>query len=330
MKQYRIANAVAAAVLAITASASWAGQISLDMVTVGNPGNQPDDTGFGKVDYVYSIGKYEVTAGQYTAFLNAVAANGDEYKLYDDHMSGSKGSGITRTESGGTFSYSVNPDFENRPVNYVSWGDAARFVNWLHNGQPNGDQDETTTEDGAYTLNGAMTDAALMAVTRNDGARFWIPTEDEWYKAAYHKNDGVTGNYWDYPTGSDDEPSNALPDPGNSANFKLDDSYTIGDPDYTTVVGAFENSASPYGTFDQGGNLSEWNETVVKDGERGVRGGSWDDGPNRLLASYRDGNNPLDGDNDIGFRVASVPEPASGVLMLCGALAGLLWWKRRA
>ena len=91
-----------------------------------------------------------------------------------------------------------------------------------------------------------------------------IPTEDEWYKAAYHKNDGVTGNYWLYPTQSNNVPSNDSinPDPGNNANF-YQNGYTIGSPDYLTAVGEFENSDSAYGTFDQGGNVWEWNETLL-------------------------------------------------------------------
>ena len=92
-------------------------------------------------------------------------------------------------------------------MNFVSWGDTARFCNWLHNGQPTGTQDLTSTEDGSYFLNGAVDSAELLAIEREPDATFVIPSEDEWYKAAYHKNDGATGNYWDYPTGSDDQPA---------------------------------------------------------------------------------------------------------------------------
>ena len=89
---------------------------------------------------------------------------------------------------------------------------------------------------------------------RNPGAKFFIPTEDEWYKAAYHKNDGVTGNYWDYPTASNTAPINTLPDPGNHANFydslgTGNNDYTIGSPYHRTVVGEFAKSDSSYGTF---------------------------------------------------------------------------------
>ncbi|MBM4094895.1 MAG: PEP-CTERM sorting domain-containing protein, partial [Planctomycetes bacterium] len=222
-------------------------------------------------------------------------------------------------------------DRANRPVNYVSWGDAARFMNWLHNGQPTGAQSWATTEDGAYYLNGAMTTAALMAVTRKADARYWIPSENEWYKAAYHKNDGVTGNYWDYPTGSDSVPSNdlATPDPGNSANF-YQSGYTIGSPYWMTEVGAFTNSESPYGTFDQGGNVWEWNEAVATATWRGIRGGDYTRDSSRMLASDFAGDDPRYNYYFTGFRVATVPEPGSLTLMLCGALAGLFWWWRRS
>ena len=148
------------------------------------PGN------FGGVDHVYAIGKYEVTAGQYAEFLDAVAAT-DTYSLYDARMSThAEGCKIERTGSPGSYTYSVEPDWANRPVNFVSWGDAARFANWLHNGQPTGAQDLSTTEDGSYFLDGMTQDHQLEDVVREPDASWVIPTENEWYKAAYHKNDG--------------------------------------------------------------------------------------------------------------------------------------------
>jgi sulfatase modifying factor 1 len=329
---------VVAALLLLAAGAVQA--VVIDTVPVGNPGNGPDGTGYGSVAYSYNMGKFEVTAGQYAAFLNAVAKT-DLYGLYNTNMDTavySYGCNIKRTGSSGAYDYSVAGDWANRPVNLVSWGDAARFANWLTNGQLTGDQGFTSTENGSYYLNGAISNAALMAVMRiADGARapgkkyYFIPTEGEWYKAAYHKNDGVTGNYFDYPTGSDSVPSNDLvdPDPGNNANFYVfyHSVYTIGSPYYRTEVGAFENSESPYGTFDQGGNVWEWNEAVIGS-YRGLRGGAFDGGSGSgLLAADRDDFvAPTVEHFGYGFRVSEVPEPATMGLL---ALGGLLALRRR-
>jgi len=321
-----------AVLIGLAAGPAWA--VVIETVPVGNPGNAGDSRygGYGSVGYTFNIGKYEVTAGQYTEFLNAVAKT-DTYGLYNPFMDydaypSSLGCNIKRSGTPGSYTYSVAPDWANRPVNFVSWGDAARFANWLHNGQPTGAQDLTTTEDGAYYLNGATSDAALMAVTRKPGWQWAIPTEDEWYKAAYHKNDGVTGNYWDYPTSSNGAPSNQLidPDPGNNASY-YDNHYTAGGPYWRTEVGAHENSASPYGTFDQGGNVWEWNETVVAfsyNSFRGMRGGAADNLLSRLHASHRAYLWPTGDASFLGFRVVQVPEPTSLAILVFGGIGMLM------
>ena len=323
MKTEAMAVWVLAGVLALCGTAR---AVVMETVPVGNTGaNGDDSTGYGEVDYAYRIGKYEVTAGQYTEFLNAVAAT-DAYGLYNGFMdSASNGCKIQRSGSSGSYKYSVAGDWADRPVNYVSWGDAARFANWLHNGQPTGPQVLATTEDGAYELNGATSEAALMTVNRETDWKWAITSEDEWYKAAYHKNDGDTGNYFHYPTSSDSAPSNALvdPDPGNNATF-YDSGYTIGSPYYRTEVGAHENSDSPYGTFDQGGNVWEWNEAVIIGSYRGVRGGSLLD--RYLHASSGDLYNPAYDTGIIGFRVSEAPEPGTMVILMLGGI-GIL--KRR-
>ena len=288
--------------------------VAIDTVTVGNPVNTADTRyetpGYGAVDYEYDIGKYEVTAGQYTAFLNAVAKT-DTYGLYNTNgmpdPGDYRGCNIQRSGSPGSYTYGVAGDWANRPVNYVSWGDSARFANWLHNGQPTGAQGLSTTEDGSYYLNGAMSNAELLAIAREPDATWVIPSEDEWYKAAYHKNDGVTGNYWDYPTSSDSLPSNDLidPDPGNNGNFHQG-GFTIGSPYWRTGVGEFENSDSPYGTFDQGGNVLEWNE-AADESYRGLRAGAFSYYEYYLHASYSIGLTPAYEYHDIGFRVSEVP-----------------------
>src|SRR5262249_960220 len=151
------------------------------------PDTRYNDISVGSVGYGYQIGKYEVTAGQYTEFLNAVAKD-DPNRLYNTAMGiigsdlgGALGANIQRIGSSPNYSYTLASDSANRPLNFISLWDAARFANWLHNGQPTGSQVAGTTEDGAYHDIGNQT-----LFGRNAGARFFIPTEDEWYKAAYH------------------------------------------------------------------------------------------------------------------------------------------------
>jgi sulfatase modifying factor 1 len=305
--------------------------VVIETVTIGNPGNPGEWSGAGyggygpdricgAVDYVYNIGKYEITARQYTEFLNAMAAT-DTYGLYSTEMSyGYLGRGcrIERSGEPGDYTYSVAEDWADRPVNYVSWADAARFANWLHNGQPTGDQDLTTTEDGSYFLDGEMDPGQLLQVWREPDATWAVPSEDEWYKAAYHYNDGVTGNYFDYPTSNDLEPSNDLidPDPGNNATF-YHGGHTIGWEYYRTEVGAHENSESPYGTFDQGGNVWEWIEARPEAGYQAMRGGSFYEPVDCLHAAWRYGNygGPTYHGFRTGFRVVDlVVAPPSGMV----------------
>lgn len=316
--------------------------IVVDTVLVGNTGNTGEWSGAsyggtgpdrvcGQVDYYYYMGKFEVTCAQYTAFLNAVAAT-DTYSLYNTTMATGASTysiGIDRSGSPGSYTYSVVADRADRPVAYVNWGAAVRFVNWLEKGQPTGPQDTTTTEDGSYFINGATSNANLNAVVRKTTAHYVIPTEDEWYKAAYHKNDGDTGNYFDYTTSSDIIPSYtwADPDPGNKATWSPNKSdYTIGPPYYRTTVGQWSASGSPYGTFDMGGNVLEWTEQYVISGtttRRQLRGGSYDSPATSMFSGYRSGLSPSGTTSAIGFRIAYLPEPATLVLLSCGALAML-------
>lgn len=297
------------------------GLTSLETVPVGHPGNAPDTelmndgtTGYGSVSYEYKIGKYEVTAGQYTEFLNAVATM-DPNGLYNTDMESSVyGCKILRSGSGiqtDPYSYTIAPEYADRPVNYVSFWDACRFANWLHNGQSNGD-----TETGAYTL--TSSGIANNTVIRNANWTWAVTSEDEWYKAAYHQNDGLTGNYWDYPTGSQTIPTAQTPPGGtNSANTF----WAVG---HTTDVGAYAGSASPYGTFDQGGNVWEWNDTVIDGAYRGLRGGSFGNPDYSPRASDRDSYHDPAGEDTyvFGFRVVeSVPEPATLGLLALGGLA---------
>jgi sulfatase modifying factor 1 len=325
-----------AAVVAATLLANTAQAVTIDTVPARNLNNAPDTRysppGYGAVNHAYNIGKYEVTAGQYRDFLNAVDPSGtNTLGLYNASMnSNSYGCQITWNSgsakydfSGGTVEApgSTAADWENRPVNYVSFWDAARFANWLHNGQGSGD-----TENGAYH---DIDDHTFFG--RNADARFFIPTENEWYKAAYHdKSAGLAATYFDYPTSNNSVPGRDMSEatnPGNNANY-YNDGYVIGDPYYRTEVGEFELSESPYGTFDQGGNLFEWNEARAGS-LGGLRGGPWDYYSFGLHASSRDSRSPTYEYNYIGFRVASIPEPGSISLLVMAAFGFLMHLRRR-
>jgi len=324
------------------------GETSLQLVTVGDPGNVADpDTGYGAVSYVYQMDKYDVTIGQYTAFLNSVATTSDPYGLYNANMAlathpttdSFSTLGIARSGSSGSYTYSVAGSYSqaaNCPIFNVTWGDAARFVNWLANGQPTGPEGPGTTESGTYTLSGATTSAGLMLATRNPGSTWVLPTVDEFYKAAYYVGGGTNAGYWTYPTQSNTPPSNLLSATGtNNANFSAENT---GPPSYgytdfvnlLTPVGAFAASPGPYGTYDQGGDVWQWNETAVDGLYRGLRGGSWADVSAYLENSSPDGTpNPTLVNISVGFRVAYVPEPSSLALLLAGAVALGIWRQRR-
>ncbi|MHC4445613.1 MAG: SUMF1/EgtB/PvdO family nonheme iron enzyme [Planctomycetota bacterium] len=156
------------AVLAVTANVQ---AVTMQWVLVGDAGNLSDDTGYGAVSYSYRIGKYEVTNAQYCEFLNAVAAT-DTNNLYNGSM-GSGYGGITQSGSAGSYTYNTIAGRGNMPVNYVSWYDCLRFANWMHNGQPTGAQDASTTENGAYDM--LLGDSAV----RKPGALVFLTSENE-------------------------------------------------------------------------------------------------------------------------------------------------------
>ena len=315
--------------------------ISIDTVAVGNAGNPNDTTGYGSVGYTYGIGTYEVTLSQYCAFLNSVAAS-DTYSLYNVNMGVNANiAGITRSGVSGSYTYSVTGS-GSRPVTYVSWYDSARFVNWLQNGQPTGGETAATTEQGAYTLNGAMSGI----ISRNTDVLFGLPTENEWYKAAYYQpaaQGGDTDGYWLYPTARNTQPNSrngSASDP-NSANFLYDDGIVNGmnggyavsqlptyysTQQYLTGAGAFSLAHSFYGTYDQGGNVWEWNDGVIGS-NRGERGGSWANLFTSMGSGNRGSAGPSSETSSLGFRIVTIPEP--GVMGFLALGIALLAWNRK-
>ena len=309
---------------------------TIPTVPVGNVSNGNDPlTGnlYGGVSYAYSIGTTEVTNAQYAEFLNAKAAS-DPLALYNASMGSNIRGGITQSGVSGSFTYATRTDMGNKPVNFVSWYDSIRFANWLNNGQGTGD-----TETGAYTLlGGTPTPSNGLSVTRNVGATWFLTSENEWYKAAYYQptaQGGDADNYWLYPTASNSVPTIAtansmgdISNPGtNVANYSSGADWNSQDGNVTTVGSAGPLSQSFYGTSDQGGNVFEWNEALISDSSRGVRGGAFNNSSSPLRSSIRSGNIPASENFFIGFRVATVPEPSTGVLTIFAC--GLMWVLRK-
>jgi formylglycine-generating enzyme required for sulfatase activity len=316
-----------------------ASAVTMDWTFVGGPGNAclEDHVSsgggcYGGVEHYYRIGTYEVTNAQYAEFLNWKAPS-DPLGLYNPKMgtygpSGGWG-GITRSGEPGSYSYSPIAGREDMPVNEVTFYDALRFVNWLHNGQGVGD-----TESGAYTLlGGTPVPSNGTAVTRNPGAKVFLPSEDEWFKAAYY--DASSASYFDYPARSDSPTNCTAPSAtANRANCRPTNPPRpyLGE---LTPKGSYPGSAGPHGTFDQGGNVWEWNEAIISSNGspyRGKRGGGINSQYFTLAWWTRWPRDPAyDGVGfDMGFRVA--PEPARGLLLGAGLalLAALDRLRRRA
>ena len=331
----RVAGLATAIALSTPASAV----LTMDYVSVGDAGNAADPaTGslYGAVAYAYQIGKYEVTNAQYTEFLNAVNPTGSGTDgigpngIYNALMGSDARGGIAYTAgSADGAKYTIRSNMGDKPVNFVSWYDAARFTNWLGNGQGAG-----STETGAYTLSGNSN-----IITKNVGATVYLPSENEWYKAAYY--DPTTGagggdNYWAYPTQSNAVPTvgtanstGVISNPGaNVANFGNGADWPgTTNGNVTTVGSAAANNY--FGTADQAGNVVEWND-AVNGSLRGLRGGSWSNNFDFVLAaSARSTVAPTDEFNSGGFRVASVPVPEPSTFLVSMLLVSAFLTRRR-
>lgn len=309
--------------------------ISVDGPVQGAGLANPSDpaTGFGSVDYGFELADTEVSNAQYLEMLTAVAVGSDPHGLFNPRMASEPRGGIVRQGSPGAWSYSLKPNMASKPVNFVSWLDAARYANWLFNGKPQGTAGPATTETGAFDL--GIADAGVTAVA--EMLEGWsLPTEHEWYKSAYY--DPAIGEYWTYPTRSDSEPLPALAtgagdvaNPGpERVNFGSNADWNGLDGHVTSVGSA--GSTSAYGAFDLAGNVWEWTAADSEDGMRVVRGGSYRD-DRFALEAVADGDRsqllrePGYEGPEVGIRVAViptvVPEPGFG-MMLAAACLGLV------
>jgi len=273
--------------LSSIASAELVQGIAIDFLTIGNPGN-PGDTrpeanpsGCGSVGYTYQIGKYEVTNAQWYDFVTAAGApTGNPSSAYDEsaHWTG-----------------------DNIPTNMVSCYEVAQFCNYLTSGDKS---------QGAYRFSGNNSNPGdfegidRASAVSTYGIVYVIPTEDEWYKAAYYTGSG----YSTYANGTD-----AAPIAGVDTNYDM----AIGQP---WDVGVGNGTEEQNGTFDMMGNVWEWNEISPSVHLPGPRGGSYLYSDDYLRPSFRHDVDAWMEDINVGFRVAVIPEPATVLLL---GLAGL-------
>jgi hypothetical protein len=311
-----------AGVLALTVTSAQAdtfgsggNQFTIDFVNIGNAGNT-DDAGagggiysspYGGVSYAYRMGTYEISQDQ-----------------------------IEKATASGLAGVAAGAHTGDEPAADLTWFEAAAFVNWLNDQRTPGLKAYNLTGVSSLTLwsSGDAWQAGGENLYRHKDAYYFLPSEDEWYKAAYHQNTGVNAEYWDYATGSNSAPIQALTD-GTLAGSAVYDGVEAGTPADPADVN-LAGGLSAYGTMGQNGNVHEWAESAL-DGlnnssseSRAVRGGVWSNSEITLRSSNLSNATPADSGGNVGFRVASVPEPSSTVLMCSASLLALARRRRRA
>ena len=304
-----------------------------NFVTIGDVGNsgydredlfERDTIGRGGVGYEYRIAKTEVTTAQWAEFMNAVESAGGTGAAFQPFFWGGFNDGTK---------WQVTDGLGNNPLGGVSWRDAAIYCNWLHNDKSTTDLDAFRS--GVYDV-ASFTDQPGSNVLVNDqdarspGAKFWIPSFDEWLKAAHwdpDKDGPGQGGWWLYNNGSDTQPTIGLPGEGETAaglDFPFGEEFRI-------PLEAYPDTQTPWGLLDTSGGGVEWNEDWQP--RRYKQRRLWQGN----VAGQRTFNpdDPLDFSNDLAwvfgsdapdfgfpylsFRVASaVPAPGVGVALVCG------------
>jgi len=263
-----------------------ANAFTMDFVTIGNPNNTADTTGFpnpaGSVSYIYRIGKYEVSR-EMIEKANIAGGLNIQMRVFTD----------------------PDRNANKKPASEINWDEGAKFVNWLNTStgntvaykfDQNGNFQIWSVSDSGYDANNLF---------RNSLARYYLPNDNEWYKAAYGSPDGA---WFNYPTGSNTAPEAVSG--GTNANTAVYGQSIIADVDNAGGLSAYETMA-------QGGNLREWIETAfdkindTANENRVIRGGPWYGDVNNLDSSNRFGAPPALEEERNGFRVAMVPKKYS-------------------
>jgi formylglycine-generating enzyme required for sulfatase activity len=325
-------------------------ETSVEFVHVGDAGNTNDSTGYGAVDHEYRIMRFEWTNSQYVQFLNAIDPDGTNPNgVYATPMGSDARGGISfDTNAASGSKYASKTNMGNKPVTFISWFEAARVSNWLHNGALTYGSSDSSADapqnTGAYAIGRAH---GGPAPSKNAGALYWVPMENEWYKAAYYNptlNNGK-GGYTIYGNGFDTAPTAVTANEagdgtagqtGNFANYNNGAIWNDQVGNVTTV--GTNGAASYYGAFDMSGNVVEWNDLADETGSRGRRDGFWSSTAYSLSSSGRVPYRPPGGRNtEFGFRLASPFSPQAFVASslfsspfavaasMTGAAATLTW-----
>lgn len=275
---------------------------TIDFVNIGHAGNASDTNGYGAVSYDYRMGTYEISQDA-----------------------------ITKATASGLANVTAGAWTGSQPAANITWYEAAAFVNWLNTSTGKTAAYNLAWNGSAWSMNLWSSEQAWQTggenLFRHKDAYYFLPSLDEWYKAAYYDPDKSGGaGYWTYATGS------------NTAPTEVASGTAIGSAVYNQVFGqgpaVITNAGglSPYGTMGQGGNVWEWNESAYDSPnddptwDRWLRGGAWYNLADNLQSSDINSSGPASDHTVIGFRVASIPEPSAALLLI---VVGGAWMLKR-
>lgn len=324
------AGCLAFALASVAASASAVTVSSFSLITI--PGGNPANTnGRGAVASSFQISQYETTNAQYVSFLNAVDPTGANTRsLYSTNMTTGSQGGIILTPGAPSGSkYSTKSSFANRPVNWLTWNSAARFVNWVANGGAG--NPSASTETGTYDFTGSN------PTQRAANAQVFLPSQDEWYKSAFYR--GTGSSYANWPTNASplgNAPAATLVgNAGTAANQGNLNNVNLATGGVSNVGIYTNQSTSFYQLYDMMGNVAEMTDTFPTSGSYVLYGGSWAwavTGWDSLSSTQTRTLSQLN--PQLGFRIATVapvPEPGTIAMALSGliGLVGTRWIRRR-
>ncbi|TVS01094.1 MAG: hypothetical protein EA423_10470 [Phycisphaerales bacterium] len=293
--------------------------------TIGDTNNPAFDgggygffAGRGVVNYEYRISKLQITSGQWLEFANTFSMREGgrlftmpyQWGAYlDPHYNGPGERWVPKNL----------PNWDMLPVAGVSWREAAMYANWLHNDKSS---EQWAIENGAYDTSTFSTDPNTLVftdqLTRNPDAKFWIPSLDEWLKAAHydpHRHGQGEGGWWLYPNSTDEPLTPGPPGIGQTTADWIDPDIQAGE--WLIPLGAYPDEASPWGLLDISGGASEWSEEHLEHRSRFFNGSNA--GTTSLMrdhAGYPATSFPHTRWHH-GLRIASVvPAPSTSVLLV--------------